>query len=82
MSEFPSKYSPAQLMPTVFPLLVGTVLARFFCDMAFSSFVALALISEIVLNLLDLRVFFSFGNKKKSQGESQVSRVGGGGEEQ
>ena len=60
-------FSPTHtLVPTVFSLL-ETVLVRFFCD-GFSSFVAFALISEIVSNLLPLRVFLSCGNKKKSQG--------------
>ena len=60
--------SPAHTL--AFPLL-GTVLERFFL-MAFSSFVAFALISEIVSNPLPLRGFLH-----KDQG--QVSR---GGEEQ
>ena len=46
--------------------------------MVFSYFVAFALISEIVSNLLPLRGFLSFGNKKKSQGARSRKKVGWG----
>ena len=70
MSGSPSKYSPPQrthLSQRCFLFLKQSWYASFV--MAFSSFITFALIFKIVSYLLPLRVFKSFRNKKKSQGE-------------
>ena len=74
----PSKFSPSQrthLFQRCFHILKPSWYA--FVAMPFSSFVAFALISEIVSNLLPLRGFLSFGNKKSCEEQGQVSTWGG-----